>query len=53
MDSTGKPCPNPRVIVPRKMVDNIVDKPVEVDVRSFGVRMPPPAPLTRTTASWA
>lgn len=41
MDSTGKPCPNPRVIVPRKMVDNIVDKPVEVDVRSFGVRMPP------------
>ena len=41
MDSTGKPCPNPRVIVPRKLVDNIVTKPVEVDVRSFGVRMPP------------
>lgn len=40
-DSNGKPCPNPRVIVPRKMVDNIVTKPVEVDVRSFGVRMPP------------
>ena len=41
MDSTGKPCPNPRVIVPRKMVDHIVTKPVEIDVRSFGVRMPP------------
>ncbi len=41
MDSTGKPCPNPRVIVPRKMVDNIVTAPVDVDVRSFGVRMPP------------
>ena len=41
MDSTGKPCPNPRVIVPRKMVDNIVTDPVDVDVRSFGVRMPP------------
>ena len=41
LDSDGTPCPNPRVIVPRKMVDNIVKKPVEVDVRSFGVRMPP------------
>ncbi len=41
MDSNGKPCPNPRVILPRKMVENIVDEPVEVDVRSFGVRTPP------------
>ncbi len=41
MDSTGKPCPNPRVIIPRKMVSNIVTEPAEVDVRSFGVRMPP------------
>lgn len=41
LDSDGKPCPNPRVIVPRKMVDHIVSEPVEVDVRSFGVRMPP------------
>ncbi len=41
LDSNGKPCPNPRVIVPRKMVDDIVTEPVEVDVRSFGVRMPP------------
>lgn len=41
MDSNGKPCPNPRVIIPRTMVDNIEMSPVEVDVRSFGVRMPP------------
>lgn len=41
LDSDGTPCPNPRVIIPRKMIDNIVTKPVEVDVRSFGVRMPP------------
>ncbi len=41
LDSTGKPCSNPRVIIPRRLVDNIVTEPVEVDVRSFGVRMPP------------
>lgn len=41
IDCTGKPCPNPRVIIPRQLVERIVDKPVEVDVRSFGVRMPP------------
>jgi len=41
MDSDGSPCPNPRVIIPRRMVDRIVNEPVEVDVRSFGVRMPP------------
>ncbi len=40
MDSTGKPCPNPRVIMPRKLVPNSIDEPVEVDVRSFGVRTP-------------
>ena len=40
MDSTGKPCPNPRVILPRKLVPNSIDEPVEVDVRSFGVRTP-------------
>lgn len=39
-DSDGTPCPNPRVIIPRRMVESIVDGPVEVDVRSFGVRMP-------------
>ncbi|WP_170819958.1 DUF4914 family protein [Lacrimispora defluvii] len=40
LDSTGKPCPNPRVILPRKLVPNSIDEPVEVDVRSFGVRTP-------------
>ena len=43
MESNGKPCSNPRVIIPRDMIDNIIpgDEPLEVDVRSFGVRMPP------------
>lgn len=40
-DEPGKACPNPRVIIPRSHVPDIVDKPVEVDVRSFGVRTPP------------
>ncbi len=40
-DSPGKPCPNPRVILPRQMVPQIVSEPVEVAVRSFGVRTPP------------
>jgi len=41
IESNGKPCPNPRAIIPRTMLRNIVTEPVEVDVRSFGVRMPP------------
>ena len=41
MDEPGKPCPNPRVIIPRRNVPNIVEKPVRVDIRSFGVRTPP------------
>ena len=43
MESTGKPCSNPRVIIPRDMIDGIVpgNEPQEVNVRSFGVRMPP------------
>ena len=40
-DSPGKPCPNPRVIVPRAFVPGIVNEPVAVDIRSFGVRTPP------------
>lgn len=39
-EETGKPCPNPRVIMPRSFVPNIVNEPVEVDIRSFGVRAP-------------
>lgn len=40
-DAPGQPCPNPRVILPRHIVPNIVNGPVEVNVRSFGVRTPP------------
>lgn len=40
-DEPGKPCPNPRVIVPREVVPGIVNGAVDVDVRSFGVRTPP------------
>lgn len=40
-DSPGKPCSNPRVVVPRRMIPGIVSGKVEVDVRSFGVRTPP------------
>ncbi len=39
-DAPGKPCPNPRVIVPRELFD-AVDHAVHIDVRSFGVRTPP------------
>lgn len=41
MDEPGKPCSNPRVIMPREYVPDIVNEPVEIDVRSFGVRTPP------------
>ena len=40
MDAPGKPCPNPRVIVPRELIPNIISGTVAVDVRSFGVRTP-------------
>ena len=35
------------------MIENIVTQPVDVDVRSFGVRMPPATAKKRPTASWA
>ncbi len=41
MDKPGKPCPNPRVIMPRSYVNNAVKGAVEVDIRSFGIRTPP------------
>ncbi len=41
LDKSGEPCPNPRVVLPRRLVDNAIDEAVEVDVRSFGVRTPP------------
>ncbi|MFB0935387.1 MAG: DUF4914 family protein, partial [Propionivibrio sp.] len=40
-DSPGKPCPNPRVVIPRKAVPGIHPGAVSIDVRSFGVRCPP------------
>ncbi|MBQ0026424.1 MAG: DUF4914 family protein [Lachnospiraceae bacterium] len=42
-ESTGKRCTNPRVIMPRDMLQEIIpgNTPVEVNIRSFGVRMPP------------
>ena len=39
-DEPGKRCPNPRVVLPRSSVENVVDKPVSVDIRSFGLRSP-------------
>lgn len=40
-DEPGKPCPNPRVVLPRRYVPGVVSHPVTVDIRSFGVRCPP------------
>jgi hypothetical protein len=40
-DAPGVPCPNPRVILPREIVPGVVNEPVSVDIRSFGVRTPP------------
>jgi len=40
-DYPGKKCPNPRVVIPRNIIHGVLDKPVSVDVRSFGVRTPP------------
>lgn len=40
-DEPGVKCPNPRVILPRTIVPNVVRESVEIDVRSFGIRQPP------------
>ena len=40
-DKPGKPCPNPRVIIPRHCVKGIQNDPIEIDYRSFGLRTPP------------
>ncbi|MCC6580229.1 MAG: DUF4914 family protein, partial [Phycisphaeraceae bacterium] len=40
-DAPGVRCPNPRVIIPRKVFPGVVDGAVTVDIRSFGVRTPP------------
>ena len=40
-DEPGKPCPNPRVVIPREIVPNVITGDVQVNIRSFGVRTPP------------
>ena len=40
-DAPGKPCPNPRVVIPRKAFPGVVEGAATVDIRSFGVRTPP------------
>ena len=40
-DAPGKPCPNPRVIIPRNIYPGVTEDAVTVDIRSFGVRTPP------------
>lgn len=40
MDAPGKPCPNPRVIMPRHLIPDVINDRAEVDVRSFGIRTP-------------
>jgi hypothetical protein len=40
-DAPGVPCPNPRIVLPRTIVPNIVSGAVQVDIRSMGVRTPP------------
>jgi len=41
LDDNSKPCPNPRFILPRNTVPDVIDHPVSIDIRSFGVRTPP------------
>jgi hypothetical protein len=40
-DAPGKPCPNPRVVLPRRLLPGIVNEPVHVSIRNFGLRTPP------------
>ncbi|MEN8155544.1 MAG: DUF4914 family protein [Bacteroidota bacterium] len=39
-DEPGKRCPNPRIVLPRNAVNDVIDRPVSVDIRSFGLRTP-------------
>ena len=41
MDAPGKPCSNPRVIVPKDQFNAVKGEVVEIDLRSFGLRTPP------------
>lgn len=40
-DAPGKPCPNPRVIIPRDFFPGVYDGKVDIDIRSMGIRTPP------------
>lgn len=40
-DAPNKPCPNPRIIMPRQEKLNVLNECAEIDIRSFGVRTPP------------
>ena len=40
-DEPGVRCPNPRVVLPRRLIPGIVNKPVNVMIRNFGLRSPP------------
>jgi hypothetical protein len=41
LDKNGKLCPNPRVVIPKENISNIVQSPTYIDIRSFGIRTPP------------
>jgi len=41
-DQPGVTCPNPRVVIPREIIPDIVPRePVNIDIRSMGIRTPP------------
>jgi hypothetical protein len=40
-DAPGVPCPNPRVVLPRRLMPGVVNGSVKVMVRNFGIRTPP------------
>ncbi len=39
-DEPGVRCPNPRVILPRSNIKNVIDGAIGIDIRSFGLRTP-------------
>jgi len=41
LDNDNNANQNPRLIMPRKNIPGTLTKPVEVDIRSFGIRTPP------------
>ncbi len=40
-DEPGKPCPNPRFVIDRNLIKDILTRPTYVHIRSFGIRTPP------------